>query len=58
LTNAQAARLAGPSRPVDESFSQGAGDPARNENLRKAITDLIVPSLSTTLSDMPLADSR
>jgi hypothetical protein len=58
LANAQAAKLAGPSRPVDQSFSPAAGDPARNENLRKAITDLIVPSLSTTLSDMHLADSR
>jgi hypothetical protein len=58
LANAQAAKLAGPSRPVDQSFSPGAGDPARNENLRRAITDLIVPSLSTTLSDMHLADSR
>jgi hypothetical protein len=57
LANAQA-RLAGPSRAVDESFSPGAGDPAQNENLRRAITDLIVPSLSTTLSDMHLADSR
>ena len=37
LANAQATRLAGPSRPVDESFSPGAGDPARNESLRRAI---------------------
>ena len=58
LDNAQAAKLAGPSRSVDESFSPGAGDPARNENLRKSITELIERSLPTTLSDMHLADSR
>jgi hypothetical protein len=58
LDNAQAARLAGPSRPVDESFSPSSGHPARNDRLRRAITDLIVPSLSTTLSDMHLAETR
>jgi hypothetical protein len=30
----------------------------RNENLHRAITDLIVRSLSATLSDMHLADVR
>jgi hypothetical protein len=58
LDNAQPARLAGPSGPVEESFSAGGGDPARNENLRKSVTDLIVRSLPTTLSDMHLADGR
>jgi hypothetical protein len=58
LDNAEAGRLAGPSRMVDESFSPNAGDPARNENLHRAITDLITRSLSTTLSDMHLADMR
>jgi hypothetical protein len=56
--NAQAARLAGPSRSFDVNLSPGSGDPARNEKLRKAVIDLIVPSLSTTLSDMHLADMR
>lgn len=54
--NARAAKLAGPSRSFDEGLSPGSGDPARNEKLRKAVVDLIVPSLSTTLSDMHLAE--
>jgi hypothetical protein len=58
LDNAEAARLAGPSRLVDESFSPGTGDPARNENLHRAIADLIERSLPTTLSDMHLAEIR
>jgi hypothetical protein len=58
LDNAGAVRLPGPSRLVDENFSPGAGDPTRNENLHGAITDLIVRSLSTTLSDMHLAEAR
>jgi hypothetical protein len=58
LDNAQAARLAGPSRSADESFSPSAGDPVQNEKLRKSITDLIERSLPTTLSDMHLADGR
>jgi hypothetical protein len=33
-------------------------DPARNENLHRAIADLIARSLSTTLSDMHLAETR
>lgn len=49
-------RLAGPSRRVDDSYSPSVGDPARNENLHRAITELIIKSLSTTLSDMHLAD--
>ena len=58
LDNAQATKLAGPSRAVDESFSPGTGDPARNENLHRAITDLIARSLPATLSDMHLAEMR
>jgi hypothetical protein len=58
LDNAAEVRLTGPSRQVDDSYSPSAGDPARNENLHRAITDLIVRSLSTTLSDMHLADVR
>jgi hypothetical protein len=58
LDNGATVGLAGPGRLVDESFSPSAGDPARNENLRGAITDLIVRSLSSTLSYMHLADAR
>jgi hypothetical protein len=43
---------------VDDSFSLGADDPARNEKLHTAITDLVARSLSSTLSDMHLADVR
>src|SRR5260370_1034111 len=50
--------LTGPSRLVDESFSPDTGDPARNENLHGAITDVIARSLSSTLSDMHLAEVR
>src|SRR5258706_1771388 len=56
--SAEAVRLPGPSRLVDESISPSIGDPARNENLHRAITDLIARSLSTTLSDMHLAETR
>jgi hypothetical protein len=56
--SAEAVKLAGPSRLVDESFSPSIGDPAGNENLHRAITDLIARSLSTTLSDMHLAETR
>jgi hypothetical protein len=58
LDNAAEVRLQGPSRQVDDSYSPSTGDPARNENLHGAITDLIGRSLSTTLSDMHLADVR
>jgi hypothetical protein len=58
LDDAGTVGLAGPSRLVDESFSPGAGDPARNENLHGAITELIARSLPSTLSDMHLADIR
>jgi hypothetical protein len=58
LDDAGTVGLAGPGRLVDESFSPSAGDPARNENLHGAITELIARSLSSTLSDMHLADVR
>src|SRR5580692_10033740 len=58
LDDAVEIRLPGPTRQVDDSYSPGTGEPVRNENLHKAITDLIVRSLSTTLSDMHLADAR
>jgi hypothetical protein len=51
-------RIAGPSRTIDEDFVPGAGNPAENEKLHAAIADLVASSLSTTLSDMHLADVR
>ena len=57
LDDPTAARVPGPSRLVDESFSPGAGgDAARNENLHGAIKDLVMRSLAATLSDMLLAE--
>jgi hypothetical protein len=53
-----AVRIAGPSRMIDESFSLSTGNPAQNEKLHAAITDLVARSLSTTLSDMHLAEAR
>jgi hypothetical protein len=58
LDDAVEVRLPGPTRQVDDSYSPGTGEPVQNENLHRAITDLIVRSLSTTLSDMHLADVR
>jgi hypothetical protein len=58
LNDMQTVGLLGPSLPVDESLSPSRGDPARNENLHEAITDLIARSLSMTLSDMHLAAVR
>jgi hypothetical protein len=51
-------RLAGPSRTIDERFAPSTGDPAQNDKLHVAIADLVVRSLSVTLSDMHLADIR
>jgi hypothetical protein len=51
-------RIAGPTRMIDESFATSVGNPAENEKLRAAIADLVARSLSTTLSDMHLADVR
>jgi hypothetical protein len=58
LDDAVEVKLPGPTRQVDDSYSPATGDPVQNENLHRAITDLIVRSLSTTLSDMHLADVR
>ena len=51
-------RLAGPGRTIDESFAPGIGDPVQNEKLHGAIADLVARSLSSTLSDMHLAETR
>src|SRR3984893_7342437 len=58
LDDVGAVRIAGPSRMLDESFAPGAGDPAQNEKLHAAVTDLVARSLPPTLSDMHLADVR
>jgi len=58
LDDVGAVRIAGPSRMIDENFSAGPGDPAQNEKLHAAITDLVARSLPSTLSDMHLADVR
>ena len=58
LDNAGAVKLTGPSRMTDENFWPVAGDPAPNEKLHGAITDLVRRSLASTLSDMHLADVR
>jgi hypothetical protein len=48
LDNASSVRLLGPSRLVDTGFDE------RDENLHRAIADLITRSLPVTLSDMHL----
>lgn len=58
LDDVGAVRIAGPSRMIDENFSAGPGDPAQNEKLHAAITDLVARSVPSTLSDMHLADVR
>jgi hypothetical protein len=58
LDDAGAVKLAGPTRTIDESFAPGTGDLAQNEKLRTAVTDLVARSLSSTLSDMHLAETR
>jgi hypothetical protein len=58
LENSGTMNLTGPSQLVDETFAPNIGDPSRNEKLHGAITDLIVQSLPSILSDMHLADVR
>jgi hypothetical protein len=58
LENSGTMNLTGPSQLVDETFAPNIGDPSRNEKLQGAITDLIVRSLPSILSDMHLADVR
>jgi hypothetical protein len=52
LNNTEMRRLTGPSRMVDEALSPPASDPARNEKLKAAITDLIERSLPATLQQL------
>ena len=58
LDNSETMKLTGPSLLVDESFTPDTGNPAQNEKLHAAIADLVTRSLSSTLSDMHLADAR
>jgi hypothetical protein len=58
LENSGTMNLTGPSQLVDETFAPNIGELSRNEKLHGAITDLIVSSLPSTLSDMHLADVR
>jgi hypothetical protein len=56
LDGAEMVRLAGPSRLIDPSLLPAANDPARNDNLKAAVTDLIERSLPATLRDLRLVD--
>jgi len=58
LDKAATISIAGPSRTIDESFAASTGNPADNDKLHAAIADLVARSLSTTLSDMHLAETR
>ena len=57
LDNSGTMKLTGPSLLVDETFTANTSDPAQNERLHAAIADLVARSLSSTLSDMHLADA-
>jgi hypothetical protein len=50
--DASSVRLPGPSRVIDASFDE------RDENLRRAIVDLVIRSLPNTLSDMHLVSQK
>ena len=52
LDNASSMRLAGPSLSIDPSFEE------RDENLHRAIVDLIMRSLPNTLSDLHLVNQK
>jgi hypothetical protein len=56
LENSRTMSLTGPSLIIDQNFSPNTGDPVNNEKLQGAITDLIIRSLPSTLSDMHLAN--
>ena len=58
IDEAEALRLQGPSRRLDDSYSNFTGDPAKDESLHQTITSLLTASLSSTLSDMHLAGSH
>jgi hypothetical protein len=52
LDNASSVRLPGPSLAIDASFDEP------DENLRRAVVDLVVRSLPNTLSDMHLINQK
>jgi hypothetical protein len=56
LNNTEMLRLTGPSRMIDDSLLPAANDPARNEKLKAAITDLVERSLPTTLQQLRFVD--
>jgi hypothetical protein len=58
LDSSETMKLTGPSQLVDETFTPNTSNPAQNEKLHAAIADLVARSLSSTLSDMYLADTR
>jgi hypothetical protein len=58
LDNSGTMKLTGPSQLVDETFTPNTNNPALSEKLHAAIADLVSRSLSSTLSDMNLADAR
>jgi curli biogenesis system outer membrane secretion channel CsgG len=58
LDDAEALRLQGPSRRVDDIYANFTGDPAKDESLHQTITSLLTMSLASTLGDMHLADTR
>jgi hypothetical protein len=56
LDNTEIARLAGPSRMVDDTFLPTEIGAAGNEKLKEAVTDLIERSLPATLEGLQLFD--
>jgi hypothetical protein len=56
LGDIDATRLAGPNHIVDATYMPSAGDPAQNEKLKLAFTDMIERSLQPTLRDLHLAE--
>jgi hypothetical protein len=56
VDSAELFRLAGPSRQIGASVLPGAQNPAGNEQLKAAVTDLIERSLPATLQDLRLID--
>ena len=52
LDEASSVRLPGPGLVIDASFDE------RDENLRRAIVDLVIRSLPNTLSDMHLVNRK
>jgi hypothetical protein len=56
LDNREIVRLRGPSRTVDDAFLPAGIEPAKNDMLKAAVTDLIERSLPATLENVRLFD--